>query len=207
MAAHTDPGLFTAKFLSQTSGLEVLDVPWPHIRSRASSQQFPEGERRLVGHWGSATNWFQLGTLVHFISKWSKNGSPSYNVTTYYIIYYVPTFKFWLVRYLLGLGLSVFRGFEPCHSQRYQVLIFSADLLERWTHGAVCSCRHRVRAAAAGRLSLVYETWCWRPTKARLMKSNECEILNIYVLHCIKEYIVFTNRFCRNQQHMLHVES
>ena len=28
MAAHTDPGLFTAKFLSETPGLELLDVPW-----------------------------------------------------------------------------------------------------------------------------------------------------------------------------------
>ena len=26
MAAHTDPGLFTAKFLSETPGLELLDV-------------------------------------------------------------------------------------------------------------------------------------------------------------------------------------
>lgn len=41
-----------------------------------------------------------------------------------------------------------------------QVLVFAADLLERWTHGAVCSCRHRVRAPGpAGRLSLVYVSW------------------------------------------------
>ena len=44
---------------------------------------------------------------------------------------------------------------------KLQVLVFAADLLERWTHGAVCSCRHRVRAPAhsAGRLSLVYDSW------------------------------------------------
>eukprot|EP00435_Cladocopium_sp_Y103_P010641 s1373_g2.t1 len=81
MAAHTDPGLFTAKFLSESSGLELLDVhgDWLAIE-----------ELRVTGHW---------------------------------------------------------------------VVVFAADLLERWTHGAVCSCRHRVREPleAPGRLSLVYE--------------------------------------------------
>lgn len=46
---------------------------------------------------------------------------------------------------------------------KLQVLVLAADLLERWTHGAVCSCRHRVRgpAQSAGRLSLVYDAWAW----------------------------------------------
>ena len=55
--------------------------------------------------------------------------------------------------------LNYQRVLEMIH--KLQVLVFAADLLERWTHGAVCSCRHRVRAPAhsAGRLSLVYDSW------------------------------------------------
>ncbi|CAL1128328.1 unnamed protein product [Cladocopium goreaui] len=88
MAAHTDPGLFTAKFLSESCGLELLDVH---------------------GDW---------------------------------------------------LAIEELRG---ASGSGHWVLVLAADLLERWTHGAVCSCRHRVRgpAQSAGRLSLVYDAWAW----------------------------------------------
>ncbi|CAE7271739.1 Cercam [Symbiodinium natans] len=82
MAAHTDPGLFTAKPLSFVEGLEVWDFAsdkWISV----------EGEGRGAG----------------------------------------------------------------------EIVVFSADTLERWTKGAIPSCRHRVAKPRGSepRLSLVYE--------------------------------------------------